>query len=99
VRDEVMAATKREQKPFIYGSLSKQAIYLKEPLGKAQDATPSDQSVASTSPDVNPLSGIDKTVRDKVADLRRWVGNGHSRESMGMNFLRTSLFHTLYGTI
>jgi len=29
VRDEVMAATKREQQPFVYGSLSKEAIYLK----------------------------------------------------------------------
>jgi hypothetical protein len=29
VRDEVLAATKREQQPFVYGSLSKEAIYLK----------------------------------------------------------------------
>ncbi|NOJ42685.1 caspase family protein [Bradyrhizobium australiense] len=29
VRDEVMAATNREQQPFVYGSLSKEAIYLK----------------------------------------------------------------------
>jgi uncharacterized caspase-like protein len=29
VRDEVMSATKREQQPFVYGSLSKEAIYLK----------------------------------------------------------------------
>jgi hypothetical protein len=29
VRDEVMAATKRQQQPFVYGSLSKEAIYLK----------------------------------------------------------------------
>ena len=28
VRDDVMAATQREQQPFVYGSLSKQAIYL-----------------------------------------------------------------------
>jgi formylglycine-generating enzyme required for sulfatase activity len=31
VRDDVMAATKREQQPFVYGSLSKQSIYLKAP--------------------------------------------------------------------
>jgi hypothetical protein len=31
VRDEVMSATKREQQPFVYGSLSKEAIYLKLP--------------------------------------------------------------------
>jgi hypothetical protein len=33
VRDEVMQATKREQQPFVYGSLSKEAIYLKSPPG------------------------------------------------------------------
>jgi uncharacterized caspase-like protein len=43
VRDEVLSATKREQQPFVYGSLSKQAIYLKEPLGTVQDAAPSNQ--------------------------------------------------------
>jgi hypothetical protein len=32
VRDDVMSATHREQQPFIYGSLSKEAIYLKPPL-------------------------------------------------------------------
>jgi hypothetical protein len=35
VRDEVMTATQREQQPFVYGSLSKDAIYLKEPDGDA----------------------------------------------------------------
>jgi uncharacterized caspase-like protein len=29
VRDDVMSATKREQQPFVYGSLSKEEIYLK----------------------------------------------------------------------
>jgi hypothetical protein len=38
VRDEVMQATKREQQPFVYGSLSKEAIYLKSPL--SEPATP-----------------------------------------------------------
>src|SRR5436309_11513434 len=28
VRDDVMIATKREQQPFVYGSLSKEEIYL-----------------------------------------------------------------------
>lgn len=32
VRDDVMAATKREQQPFVYGSLSKDFIYLKAPV-------------------------------------------------------------------
>ena len=34
VRDEVMSATKREQQPFVYGSLSKEAIYLKSATAK-----------------------------------------------------------------
>jgi hypothetical protein len=45
VRDEVLTATKREQQPFVYGSLSKQAIYLKEVPGAAQEAVPSNQPV------------------------------------------------------
>lgn len=32
VRDDVMASTKREQQPFVYGSLSKEEIYLKPPI-------------------------------------------------------------------
>ncbi|MET4261055.1 putative caspase-like protein [Bradyrhizobium sp. S3.12.5] len=36
VRDDVMAATKREQQPFVYGSLSKEEIYLKVPVAGAQ---------------------------------------------------------------
>lgn len=31
VRDDVMTATKREQQPFVYGSLSKEEIYLRVP--------------------------------------------------------------------
>jgi len=31
VRDDVMTATKREQQPFVYGSLSKEEIYLRLP--------------------------------------------------------------------
>lgn len=33
VRDEVMAATKREQQPFVYGSLSREQIFLKPGAG------------------------------------------------------------------
>jgi uncharacterized caspase-like protein len=35
VRDDVMAATRREQQPFVYGSLSKEEIYLKAPAASA----------------------------------------------------------------
>jgi uncharacterized protein len=37
IRDEVMANTNREQQPFVYGSLSSKAIYLRE---KAPPSTP-----------------------------------------------------------
>ncbi|MGY4431992.1 putative caspase-like protein [Bradyrhizobium sp. F1.13.1] len=36
VRDDVMAATRREQQPFVYGSLSKDEIYLRAPVASAQ---------------------------------------------------------------
>jgi len=35
VRDDVMVATRREQQPFVYGSLSKEEIYLKAPAASA----------------------------------------------------------------
>jgi len=36
VRDDVMTATKREQQPFVYGSLSKEEIYLKAAVAAVQ---------------------------------------------------------------
>ncbi|MGY4484132.1 hypothetical protein ACVWWR_003323 [Bradyrhizobium sp. LM3.2] len=36
VRDDVMAATRREQQPFVYGSLSKEEIYLRAPVASGQ---------------------------------------------------------------
>jgi Caspase domain len=42
IRDDVMAATKNEQQPFVYGSLSSTEIYFKPPpvVAAAVDATP-----------------------------------------------------------
>jgi uncharacterized caspase-like protein len=51
VRDEVMTATKREQQPFVYGSLSKEAIYLKPPP-VAQPPAPAVPAAASATPPV-----------------------------------------------
>lgn len=36
VRDDVIRSTNREQQPFVYGSLSKDAIYLKPPAADAE---------------------------------------------------------------
>ncbi len=57
VRDEVMAATKREQQPFVYGSLSKEAIYLKA-------VEPSATTVTGVSA---PDEMVWKTINDSVA--------------------------------
>ncbi|MET3332476.1 MULTISPECIES: caspase family protein [Bradyrhizobium] len=38
VRDDVMTSTKREQQPFVYGSLSKEEIYLKGPTATIPNA-------------------------------------------------------------
>ena len=51
VRDEVMTATRREQQPFVYGSLSKEAIYLKPPL-VAQPPASAAPATASAVPPV-----------------------------------------------
>ncbi|MEH2568554.1 caspase family protein [Bradyrhizobium sp. AZCC 2289] len=62
VRDEVMLATKREQQPFVYGSLSKEAIYLKPP------ASPT-SVIASTTTNALPQveQGPNKQRQDPVA--------------------------------
>jgi hypothetical protein len=53
VRDDVMAATRREQQPFVYGSLSKEEIYLRAPVVSATAPADKDlksKEVASISP-------------------------------------------------
>jgi uncharacterized caspase-like protein len=51
VRDEVMAATKREQQPFVYGSLSKEAIYLKPLPVSASPKAPAAAEVTAPAED------------------------------------------------
>ncbi|MCK1718422.1 caspase family protein [Bradyrhizobium sp. 141] len=50
VRDDVMAATKREQQPFVYGSLSKEEIYLRAPAASAPASVASAPAPAASSP-------------------------------------------------
>jgi hypothetical protein len=52
VRDEVMTATKREQQPFVYGSLSKEAIYLKPPVVVRPPAPAAPATVSAVPPAV-----------------------------------------------
>lgn len=57
VRDDVMMATKREQQPFVYGSLSKEEIYLKAPATSAPPPPASLPPAAALSPSaVSPAS-------------------------------------------
>ncbi|TYL89533.1 hypothetical protein FXB40_35530 [Bradyrhizobium rifense] len=51
VRDDVMEATRNEQQPFVYGSLSRKAIYLAaRPPAGAEEAAPSSPLPAVISP-------------------------------------------------
>ena len=66
VRDDVMEATGNEQQPFVYGSLSRKAIYLAgEPMPTDQDGTkqanamPAATPMPSTVPRVPPPAAID----------------------------------------
>jgi uncharacterized caspase-like protein len=61
VRDDVIAATGSEQEPFTYGSLSKQAIYLKPPPAV----------LVASAPDQTAWSLVNETT-DKVA-LKRFM--------------------------
>jgi hypothetical protein len=80
VRDEVMNATKREQQPFVYGSLSKAAIYLKE-LPPPVAAAPSTVSA------MNPDEVLWETIRESRVPglfeefLRRFPNSGHAAEA------------------
>jgi formylglycine-generating enzyme required for sulfatase activity len=66
VRDEVMVTTKRQQQPFIYGSLSRETIYLKPPVAGVTVAAPATAAAppqtVSVSPPVNQQPAVGATV-------------------------------------
>jgi hypothetical protein len=81
VRDEVMAATKREQQPFVYGSLSKEAIYLK-PLAIVETSIARPTAVAKlptqqevTKENVNSRDNLERN-RFSPEDARRVAAIG-----------------------
>jgi hypothetical protein len=61
VRDEVMKATNGAQQPFVYGSLSKESIYLKPPTGDQVLSTM--PTIAPETRPVNPLFSADDAKR------------------------------------
>ena len=83
VRDEVMSATKREQQPFVYGSLSKEAIYLKPPVtAPSQEArTPSD--VPASTEDERVWKAIKTSSDANLYEdfLRRYAYSPHAAEA------------------
>jgi hypothetical protein len=65
VRDEVLAATNRQQQPFVYGSLSRREIYLKPPQS-AGDKPP--QPIGDPAPPKPTTAGRQNTVPDAASD-------------------------------
>jgi hypothetical protein len=58
VRDEVMAATRREQQPFLYGSLSKEEIFLRAPADGAASNRPGDDPAGAAWAEVRNTTNI-----------------------------------------
>lgn len=69
VRDDVMAATRREQQPYVYGSLSREMIYLK-PLD-AVAASGGKNAAQNEKPDVA-VPAPDKQQSPKVVTLEKY---------------------------
>ena len=74
VRDEVMVATNREQQPFVYGSLSREAIYFKAPAqsgGSVSTTAPTGAAQAweavKTSKDASALEAFLRYYGDEVS--------------------------------
>jgi len=71
VRDDVMADTHREQQPYIYGSLSKDMVYLKasSDTGVAATSSPSASApVSAASPGSTTVAALPPTSPAKSAD-------------------------------
>ncbi|HWN48750.1 MAG TPA: caspase family protein, partial [Xanthobacteraceae bacterium] len=69
IRDDVMAATKNEQQPFIYGSLSSTEIYF-----KALPAGPAIAGDATPPPDAAEIAWSFLRATNDVSTLTRFVG-------------------------
>ena len=82
VRDDVMEATRNEQQPFVYGSLSRKAIYLagRPPAGVEGAAPPSPLPAAvSPAPPPTPVSPIIDPALVGTWEIMVPSGRGQSR--------------------
>jgi hypothetical protein len=71
VRDEVLRATQREQEPFVYGALSKEAIYLKDPAPAAAPPPLPDEVMWDFLKDTNDAAALKRFVEQFPASTRR----------------------------
>jgi WD40 repeat protein len=74
VRDEVMTATKREQQPFIYGSLSRDFVYFKPPAAASEPSV--HEPVLPPVAIVSPLTPPALAKPDKLDEPSRAVPQG-----------------------
>ncbi|MCP3385186.1 caspase family protein [Bradyrhizobium sp. CCGUVB4N] len=83
VRDDVMTATKREQQPFVYGSLSKEEIYLKALSAPAAASTQGAPSAQTTAEDDQFWHSIQTSTVPGLYEefLSRYPGSNHVWEA------------------
>ncbi|WP_198024775.1 caspase family protein [Bradyrhizobium sp. Cp5.3] len=80
VRDDVMEATRNEQQPFVYGSLSRKAIYLAgRPSGGAEGAEPVTARPAVVTPAPAPTSSMIDPALVGTWEIMVPSGRGQSR--------------------
>ena len=70
VRDEVLRETQREQEPFVYGALSREAIYLKDPAPAAASPSP-DEVMWDFLKDTKDAAALKRFVEQFPASTRR----------------------------
>jgi hypothetical protein len=83
VRDDVMTATKREQQPFVYGSLSREEIYLRAPAVTAAVRIAAEPVVVAPTADEKFWRAIETSaVAGPYEDfLSRYPGSSHVVEA------------------
>jgi Caspase domain len=85
VRDDVMAATNGEQQPFVYGSLSRDAIYLRPPSPSQLLAGMPIPSLPDSRPANSLFKRADQAVVDKIVDLKQFVAPAFQIDEIGDN--------------
>ncbi len=97
VRDDVMEATRNEQQPFVYGSLSRQAIYLAAPPPPGSASTTQANAMPAVAAPASPAPATSATAIDPAL-VGTWEimvpsGRGQSRWIWQMMGDGTYKFH------